>query len=588
MGKKGDHGTGTGSSVSDWHRRQHKKLQQRNKAARIAARDEKVLQTKNASEIREEIQRLERQYRDIQNRPHGIQNKLDRMQKELKLLQKNAPEPDQKLHKQQHHQQGKQQLPAFTKLEYPQVSIYYDPVLNPYGAPPPGQPLLFRKRGGGVTPNINEADMPSPSMKQSSENETKTENPTKRHKTVKNSNQNNMNALDRQAQRKAPQVTREAKTQNQQQQQQTPTNQSSQTINEILDSSSISPLPKPSASVGRSKRKLAADIWASQEEVEYEQRTGGVELEGVVSTAVTATDAPTGSSSKAMPSVEENSDSYFYKDTSGNVQGPFSLHQMVQWTEAGFFPHSTPIRKTTVGPWKLLSQCPELWAPNDAAAAAAAPTTSTTTAAFAPAQESSVEERIAMLRAENDASQEHRRVHEQENPVEVDTVESRIAKLRAEKNQNEIPSAESRIAALRAKQDDEMPPPPPPPSSGSNNEIQPPYPLEDIPLPPPKSMPNSEVFLSYPIDDFSYEDLDENVVAVGPYPENDTISHYNSVEENFVKDNIVFTPEAPAMMPTEHPTKKKKAQVDKAVVSLLPSKLQKRSSIKEIQKLNHY
>jgi hypothetical protein len=95
---------------------------------------------------------------------------------------------------------------------------------------------------------------------------------------------------------------------------------------------------------------------------------------------------------------------------------------------------------------------------------------------------------------------------------------------------------------------------------------------------------NNEDFLSYPIDNLTYECLDEDAVAVGRYPENDAMTYYHSsAEENIDTDDNLFTPEASFTVPTEYPdhsTKKKKVIVDKAVVSLLPAKLQNRPSIK--------
>lgn len=43
-------------------------------------------------------------------------------------------------------------VPVAEPARDPTRSIYYDPVLNPYGAPPPGQPYLeYRKKSGKVS-----------------------------------------------------------------------------------------------------------------------------------------------------------------------------------------------------------------------------------------------------------------------------------------------------------------------------------------------------------------------------------------------------------------------------------------------------
>ena len=159
---------GGGGGVSDWHRQQRKRELAKNKTARIAARDAKVKESKSVAGIQEEIQAIERQFKVKDKEeaviPHGVKSKLDRLRKELKLVQQAQDEANRLRESQQQqlpqHLQQQHQQPAFEPLPNPQVSVYYDPVLNPYGAPPPGQPKLYHRVGGGVTMNLNEACLP--------------------------------------------------------------------------------------------------------------------------------------------------------------------------------------------------------------------------------------------------------------------------------------------------------------------------------------------------------------------------------------------------------------------------------------------
>jgi hypothetical protein len=98
------------------------------------------------------------------------------------------------------------------------------------------------------------------------------------------------------------------------------------------------------------KKTLAADIWASTEEMEYEQVAGMGSLEGAV--------------------ILEKQ--WWYRDTAGGVtQGPFAASQMVEWVKAGFFPPPTPVRSSPEDPWKAMQQTAPFQSAFRAAAAAA-------------------------------------------------------------------------------------------------------------------------------------------------------------------------------------------------------------------------
>ena len=96
------------------HRQQRKKEQQRNKQQRIKARDEKVVQTKTAGEIQKEIQNLKRR----KNLQPGEKQKLQRLEKELKLV-KEAQKKNQQANKKPHWlQQPTRRCPRSVPLNH--------------------------------------------------------------------------------------------------------------------------------------------------------------------------------------------------------------------------------------------------------------------------------------------------------------------------------------------------------------------------------------------------------------------------------------------------------------------------------------
>ena len=137
--------------VQDHHRQQRVKEIKKNKQQRIKARDERVIETKSLKEVEQEIEKLKKR-KSLQ---WGETQKLQRLEKELKLLQQAAkqnPKPNL-----QHTSTTAKPL---TELDDPRKSVYYDERLNPFGAPPPGKPRLYHQRGGGVTMDITLAVVP--------------------------------------------------------------------------------------------------------------------------------------------------------------------------------------------------------------------------------------------------------------------------------------------------------------------------------------------------------------------------------------------------------------------------------------------
>jgi hypothetical protein len=554
------------SNVSDWHRKQRKKELQKNKAARIASRDEKVKAEKTEQMVMEEIRKLEKQHKNTETRPHAIQSKIDRLKKELKIVKESSavsPTISQPT------------KPAFTPLARPELSVYYDPKLNPYGEPPPGKPRLFHRRNGGVTMNVEEAGLsgdvippppPPPRREVSSRPPAKHPFPEKKQ----------------QDRRQAPSRT-------------SPESRQEMNQKTIIDPSNLPALPKPSAAVNRSKRKLQCDIWASNEEVEYEEAIG-TGLEGVVTVV----------------------DTWWYLDTSQQVQGPFPLHQMKQWIQAGFFPSTTKVRSSDDEPWKAIIK--------HSVFQTILPESLQQQAAQESQRKSSVQDRIASLRQQSEEpvqiatyigvkSDEREEKGNYEEDVEEhaedddNSVQQRIAALRDESRQkatvNEASDDESdtsvqrRIAALRSAMRDgsnNEQAIPSPDTGESTAELQPMYPIDsytehvsnedkmDDSGPPPAypvddyiTNGSDEVPPAYPIDALdetvpSYP-LDLDYAATGVYPVTDA---YPSTYAIDAPAEAMGKPELPEAM--ERP--KKVAKVDKDLVAFMPSHLQKKKLTK--------
>jgi len=135
----------------DVHRRQQRKKElKKNKGSRTKARDAKVAATRSVDEVKSEISKFERRSRDATDT-----KKLERLRKELKIVQAESGkrkalldqaqlERDKELISAQRTVEGVQKLneSKYTLIER-FASVYYDPVLNPFGAPAPGEPRMY-------------------------------------------------------------------------------------------------------------------------------------------------------------------------------------------------------------------------------------------------------------------------------------------------------------------------------------------------------------------------------------------------------------------------------------------------------------
>jgi len=666
------------SSVSDWHRKQRKKELAKNKEARIKARDERVVAEKTSGEIHQEIRKLERLHKNAEQRPHNVQSKLDRLNKELKLVtEKEEQDKKQRLLTLEQQKQIQQHQPknSYQPLENPAVSVYYHAVMNPFGAPPPGQPRIFHRRGGGTTMNLYEACTPEeqflppppppppsrPPVQQQQQQPERYQQNDNRHPPPSPPPPPPRNDMTRYKQSATANTdSRKPKVEAAKSSSVVPTppppdQQKQRQTKKVIDPLQMPALPKPSAAVERSKKKKqAADIWASTEEIEYEDAVTGTGLEGVAD--------------------RKNSDSnpllqWFYRDTAaGRVQGPYSLEQMLQWVQAGFFPDTTPVSGSAEGPWKALGQAKPFRKVMMKSSAKKKDTTAqqhqhtSVVAKKGPSVQdriaalrnetrqethdeqegeedetapSSVADRIAALRREQQQAKEQQQLdttttgtldeepgnggndnnRDEEKAQGVESVQSRIAALRAEQIQTEESdggpesnrmgdTVQDRIAALRAQQDVDSgadhdsvpPPPPPPPPVNAREENVPTYPVDDDAIAPYPAV--AQEAPAYPIDDADDDNdgaynvsypLDDAYPATGDYPMDEDVDdeYYSTaaVGEYPIDDGGGGGgggggDETAASLNAAAPPPKKKIKVDRAVVSLLPSHLQKRQARK--------
>ena len=159
------------SNPIDVHRRkQRKKEIQKNKTKRISIRDAKVAEIGSIESTEKEIHKLQSKLDQGYQLDHKEGQKLDRLNRELKIVNKAQEQrikdaEERRLEKLEQEKElmktkkGVDQLNQ-SKFRYAKYSVYYDKVMNPYGAPPPGKPMLYFKKEGGQTMHAHEAMIP--------------------------------------------------------------------------------------------------------------------------------------------------------------------------------------------------------------------------------------------------------------------------------------------------------------------------------------------------------------------------------------------------------------------------------------------
>ena len=382
--------------VEEYRRNQRKKELKKNKLNRQKQRNDTLIKTKTLSEIQQEIRKLEgRKSNSLgeNNLDSVATRQLERLKKDYKvLLEHHQSKPVQ--------QQAKQIKKTSSELEYPQMSIYYDERLNPFGAAPPGQRLLYHCFNGGTTQDYELAlnfgremgwvpPLPTPEkVEEIEEDEQNIEEPPATY----------------------PQSSPAAKNPSPPPQKASiPESKANEQVHESSDP------PPPSEAVLRlarqlkgkniNKKMLAVDIWGStaeeavcygdNDEEEMEQRKEQQEYLQKQQNAAKRFSAkkdrknderidnildPTAAgyteyrsiseSDKPQPRLQQQQreqrkkgkemqpliDEWYYKDNaSGAVQGPFTTNQMIAWSQAGYFPGNTPLTNGNSAVFKPIS-----------------------------------------------------------------------------------------------------------------------------------------------------------------------------------------------------------------------------------------
>lgn len=581
-------GKNTGG-VTDWHKQQHKKRLIKNKESRIAARDERVVQEKTVQDIRAEIRKIEQHHKNEQQRPHAIQSKLDRLKKELKLVTAKE-EADKQQHEltlqQQKDTQKYETKNNFIPLARPEVSIYYDALMNPFGAPPPGQPRLYHRRGGGTTASLDEAcslqeqflpPTPPPPPPPPRPSQTLQQHQRQPQKIDSRQNSNRQSKVVKSSFTAAKSAT---------------VTQSISTEKASIDPSQLPDLPAPSAAVVRSKRnKLSTDIWASGEEIQYEETVSAVSLEGIASTVLIHTQ-------------------WYYKDLSGATQGPFSTDEMRQWNRAGYFLTTTLVSGTNNdGPWKALKDIKQLREHDSATMASPGESTikevtssvqdriaalrgdeSTLKDEYVDDEEASVHLRIAALKA---LSQQNVVVDDDDHVAQNITVSTTgqqnvgtASTVESQSENSKLGANESIFINENAEFNDQMasdsgdhnPLPPPPPAASENDVILREnllaYPVDDENVVPYPIDDYTNDLDSYEADDYAYPPNEEDIPVTGDYnyANDEYLVHElaNYTEDGLSKEANSLSDDREVEQP------KKRIKVDDAVVALVPSRVRKR------------
>ena len=624
------------------HKKQRKKEKIKNVQQRAQQRDERVLETKTVQSVKDEIKKYERRKGHLQPTE---QQKLQRLQKELKMLQEAEIEAKKKAQQQQQQYELDnryvQKRDNRQELDDPRKSVYYDERFNPYGAPPPGKPRLYHQRGGGVTMDIRFAvvpgqeeeplpippppPLPKQSQSQRQERQDHRNNPPppsrlsddKSSKDKEQAKEEDSEKQQHQEQKQQPreEESKEAIQQQQQQQQQKP---------KVVDANAVPSLPPPSEAVQRAQRRrrnqegggIMADIWASNEEVEYERQVNQIDLE--------ADDWGTNSIKKKKNKKDKKKKlpiQFHYQDRSGQVQGPFDKQQMKGWIDAGYFPSDTLIKTNRKDEWVPIDDVPAFQEQQQVN-----PNKDTT--------EQSIEDRIAALRNQND---DH---DNDDNDEEGVSLQARIAALKgnsqpqessadqANDGKEEEDGIQARIAALRGngpasiqqnqpnssmEESGDVPyvmaegdadgVAPYPVDVDDEDDIEAgvaPYPVDDNDeeaggvAPYQIDEDDADGVAAYPVDDqddsmaaypVDADDVDVAYPVDEPYPGGEDLAYPVTDaypvgdEDGAVGDNgLAYDASVPGSYPTTEgvdvPPPKKTIKVDKALVAFLPSHLQ--------------
>jgi hypothetical protein len=600
------------SSVLSYHKQQRQKEIKKNKAKRIAERDAKVAESASLHDIQTQIHKLEKQ-KDYQNGHLDNKDvrKLERLQKELKIVKASEEERKKKAEekakldweqekKRMASKEGVEEWNA-QKFQKAKASVYYDAVMNPFGAPPPGKPMMYHKRGGGTTMNMKEASIPQ-HLRSGEEDDTDEEDSYEpssyvRQQGVPKQECHREKTFQRIESKRdvPPPVPSKTPPVPPPPPPPIPSPQIPAQSAETKTREGPPVLPTPSESVQRlnkkskNKKALNADIWASTDELLYDGDLEGIheqkdkqELQ-YPNRKKRKTSADDERFDPLCPADEGYSDyrsseqikrsttgkkkkdvegetskcSWHYIDQVGNIQGPFSSEQMSGWRQVGFFPDNTMVRNGNGTEFVEISTIDLM-------------TGDLLHAENEPSQ--SIEDRIAALKAEH---------LETVVDKEGGGVDDRIAALKAELKPPVESSKEHDQEEARLEENQYLVHGP----AIANNEAVPSYPVMDTKEEYNYEYPVQEddgeiqsvpypVDIDYPVDEF-YPDTN---AAYAPYPNADAAFHRNGDEEEFAPYyyDSNFLKAEDDQVTDEVKAPKKVYTGDSAVVKMVPSNIRNR------------
>ena len=161
--------------VDQYRRAQRQKEIKKNKVTRLKQRDDKVAATKTVDDVGDDISQLERKKKFQEGYLDASDSRrLERLRKELRIVN----EATERREKEEAERRETERIACSQeKSEYDRsregverqnseryrharMSVYYDAMLNPFGAPPPGKPALYHSMGGGTTMDVRRACVP--------------------------------------------------------------------------------------------------------------------------------------------------------------------------------------------------------------------------------------------------------------------------------------------------------------------------------------------------------------------------------------------------------------------------------------------
>ena len=368
--------------VEEHRKSERKKELKKNKKNRLKQHNAKLLQSGNLSALKSEIRALENFKNSTNNGKLDPikQRKLDKLQKDYKVLLAHVKQNPNAATKNATNNSASD---TERTLKYPMLSVYYDAKFNPYGAAPPGKPMMFRYVNGSTTRNIQEAMRYAADVGWIvlSEEERKVLYGDFIEKD-KDKDENKVEGSDSGSDTDEDQISYERKKQFELERQRR------EKERKRVEEAKFKKDRGPSESALRTARQLkvsvaSVDIWGNEEEEEdgflvgkdgedvtkneyvpvprfkkrkkLESGGGDANLDPTAKhytqyrkvQSSSGTQASSSSTPLPIP-TSELVDEWYYK-AMGSVNGPYSSQMMLDWSNAGYFPDDTPLRNSSMG-----------------------------------------------------------------------------------------------------------------------------------------------------------------------------------------------------------------------------------------------